>query len=41
VDWIDVAQDRDEMVGSFECGNENSASTKCRGFLDGLMKDYI
>ena len=31
-----LAQDRDQLAGAFECGNEHSTSTKCGEFLDQL-----
>jgi hypothetical protein len=33
MDWIDLDQDRDRMVGCFECGNEPSGSIKCGEFF--------
>ena len=33
-DWIDLAQDKESLRGSCECGNELSGSVKCRKFLD-------
>jgi len=32
VDWIDVAQDRGQVVGCCEDGNEPSGSIKCGDF---------
>jgi hypothetical protein len=29
MDWIDLAQDRDQWKGSFEYGNEPSGSIEC------------
>jgi hypothetical protein len=34
VDWIQWAQDRDQVAGSCEHGNEPSGSIKCGEFLD-------
>ena len=34
MDWIDVSKDRGQLVGSCECCNDLSGSTKCREFLD-------
>jgi hypothetical protein len=33
-DWIELAQDRDQVAGTCECGNEPSGSIKCEEFLD-------
>jgi hypothetical protein len=33
-DWINVAQDTNKVVGSFECGNEPFVSIKGGEFLD-------
>jgi hypothetical protein len=32
-DWIDLAQDRNSLAGTCECGNELSGSIKCGEFL--------
>jgi hypothetical protein len=34
VDWIELAEDRGQVVGTCECGNETSGSIKCGEFLD-------
>jgi len=34
MDWIELAQDRDKVVGTCGCGNEPSGSIKCGEFLD-------
>jgi len=34
MDWIELAQDRDEVAGTCECGNETPSSIKCGEFLD-------
>ena len=34
MDWIQLAQDREQVVGTCECGNEPSGSIKCGEFLD-------
>jgi hypothetical protein len=34
MDWIELAQDKGQVAGSFECGNEPSGSIKCGEFLD-------
>ena len=34
MDWIKVAQDRRQVVGTSECSNEPSVSIKCEKFLD-------
>jgi len=34
MDWIDLAQDRDRLMGTCKCSNEPSGSIKCREFLD-------
>jgi len=34
VDWIELAQDRGQVAGICECGNELSGSIKCGEFLD-------
>jgi hypothetical protein len=34
MDWIDLAQDKRQMAGCCECGNEPSGSIKCGEFLD-------
>ena len=36
MDWIDLAQDRGQVAGTCECGNERSGSIKCGEFFDGL-----
>ena len=33
-DWMELAQDRGELVGTCEYGNELSGSIKCGEFLD-------
>ena len=35
-DWIDVAQNRDRLAGSCECGYEPSGSVKCGEFPEYL-----
>jgi hypothetical protein len=32
-DWINLAQDREQVAGCCECGNEPSGSIKCGEFL--------
>jgi hypothetical protein len=34
MDWIQLAQDKGQVVGTCECGNEPSGSIKCGEFLD-------
>jgi hypothetical protein len=34
MDWIELAQDRDQVAGPCECSNEPSGSIKCGKFLD-------
>jgi len=34
MDWIELAQAREKVAGSCECGNEHSGSIKCGEFLD-------
>ena len=34
MDWFDLAQDRERVAGTCECGNEPSGSIKCGEFLD-------
>ena len=34
MDWIELARDRDEGVGTCECGNEPSGSIKFAEYLD-------
>jgi hypothetical protein len=34
MDWIELAQDRDSLGGTCECGNETSGSIKCGEFFD-------
>jgi hypothetical protein len=34
VDWMELAQDRGQVVCACECGDELSGSIKCREFLD-------
>jgi hypothetical protein len=34
MEWNDVAQNRDRLVGTCECSNEPTGSTKCREFLE-------
>ena len=34
MDWIELAQDTEQVEGSCECGNEPSSSIKCGEFLD-------
>jgi len=36
MDWIDVAQDRNQVAGTCECGNEHSGSIKSGEFFDWL-----
>jgi hypothetical protein len=33
-EWIELAQDREKVVGTCECGNELSGTIKCGEFLD-------
>ena len=40
MDWIDLAQDRGQVAGTCECGNERSGSIKCGEFFDGLKTGY-
>ena len=37
IGWIELAEDRGQVAGNCECGNEPSGYIKCRKFLD-LMK---
>ena len=37
MDWIELAQDREQVAGTCECGNEPSGSVKCGEFLDWLQ----
>jgi len=34
VDWIELVQDRGQVAGICECGNEPSGSIQCGEFLD-------
>ena len=34
MDWIQLAQDREHVTGTYKCGNEPSGSIKCEEFLD-------
>ena len=34
MDWIDLAQDMDKVVGFCESGDERSGSIKCGEFLE-------
>jgi len=34
MDWIDAVQDRVQVAGTCECGNEPSGSIKCGEFFD-------
>jgi hypothetical protein len=34
VDWIDLAQDKEQVADTCKCGNERSGSIKCGEFLD-------
>jgi hypothetical protein len=34
MDWMDLAQDRGQVVDIYERGNETSGSIKCGEFLD-------
>jgi len=34
MDWINLAQDKEQLAGNCECGNEPSVSIKCGEFLD-------
>jgi hypothetical protein len=34
MDRIELAQDRGQVAGSCECGNEPPGSTKCGEFID-------
>jgi hypothetical protein len=34
MDWIELAQDRKQVVGTCECGSEPLGSMKCGEFLD-------
>ena len=34
IDWIDVAEDKVQVAGTFICGNEQAGSGNCGGFLD-------
>ena len=36
MDWIELAQDREQVAGTCECGNEPSGFIKCGVFLDWL-----
>jgi hypothetical protein len=37
MDWMELAQERGQAVGTCECGNEPSGSIKCENFLDQLQ----
>jgi hypothetical protein len=37
MDWIDLAQDKRQLAGTCECGNEHSGYIKCGEFLDQLQ----
>jgi len=37
MDWIELAQERGQVAGTYECGNEPSGSIKCGEFL-GLLR---
>jgi hypothetical protein len=37
MDWIKMAQDKDKVAGTCDCGNKPSGSIKCGEFLD-LLK---
>jgi len=34
MDWIELAQDRVQLAGTCDCGNEPLGSIKCGEFLD-------
>ena len=34
MDWTELAQDRGQVAGTCDCGNEPSGSVKCGEFLD-------
>jgi hypothetical protein len=34
MDWIELAQDRGQVAGTCECGNEHLFSIKCGELLD-------
>jgi hypothetical protein len=34
MEWIDLAQNRDNVSGFYKCGDEPSVSIKCGEFLD-------
>jgi hypothetical protein len=34
IDWIDLAQDRGQIAGNCECGNEPSGFINCGEFLN-------
>ena len=34
MNWIELAQDRGQVAGTCDCGNEHSCSIKCGEFLD-------
>ena len=34
MDWIELAQDRGQLAGTCECGNELWGAIKCGEFLD-------
>jgi len=37
VDWIELAEDKGQVAGICECGNEPSGSIKCGVFLGWLI----
>jgi hypothetical protein len=39
--WIDLAEDRVQVVGCCECGNESSDCIKCQEFLNWLRNYWI
>jgi hypothetical protein len=39
VDWIGLAQDREKLESSCECGNEHSGTMKCCETIE-FVKNY-
>ena len=41
IDWIELTQDRDQVAGTCECGNEPSSSLKCGIFFFCLRTGWL
>jgi hypothetical protein len=41
MDWVDLAQDRGQVAGCCECGNEPSGAIKCGEFVEYLKSCYL